>query len=165
MIARTALAALVISASASAAKPIIRTSGQCWAIGWVPPYTGEVVVASGDRRNADLLGDAVATAYAESSLLWYPWVFPRRQGNPTSTPMSDCFAAARETCRAGGEKVCFAYYIEFPSGGFSCNFGCSVNGICGEPPPIPPVPQNGIAADYISALLVQEVMFALWHED
>lgn len=157
------IVAVAIATCSATAQPLLRTHGQCWALGWTPASGGGPVVVSGTTGDAGLMSAALAAAHADQAILWYPWIAPWRP-RPSSTPMSQCFAEARSTCTAQGEKVCFAYFIQFPGGGWSCNFGCSANLVCGDPPPLPPVPVNGVSADIVSALLVQEVMFALWPE-
>ncbi len=129
----------LIASAALAADPIFVEASGCWALGW-EDRDGATLVVAGESSDHRLLSEALGI----TSLSWYPWIFPvqhRPEVSPT-TPMQECFAEARATCRREGEKVCFVYWIPGfgQSGEGGCFVGCSVNGVCGNPPPIPPVP-------------------------
>lgn len=147
----TALLAATLGATA---PPVLVEIGDCWAVGW-SDQIDQIHVVAGDDSDRRSFNEAMT-----ASLTWYPWIFPGRGGPTPQTPMQQCFAEARDTCRAQGEKVCFVYWIPGygQAGEGACFIGCSVNMVCGNPPPIPPVP--AMIGGKPDALVVQT---AAWH--
>lgn len=128
---------LIVASAVLAADPVFIEVGSCWALGWTA-RDGATQVVAAEKSDQRTFREATGLA----SLTWYPWIFPGRSGPTPQTPMQECFAEARETCRLNREKVCFVYWIPGfgQNGEPGCFVGCSVNGICSNPPPIPPVP-------------------------
>lgn len=141
---------LIVASAVLSAPPVLVEINDCWALGWADQWSQIHVVAGNDADRRTFV-----EAMSSSGLTWYPWIFPGRGGPSPQTPMQQCFAEARDTCRAQGEKVCFVYWIPgYGQGGEgACFIGCSVNMVCGNPPPIPPVP--AMIGDQPDALVAQ----------
>jgi hypothetical protein len=103
------------------------------------------------------LNDPRDRAMLFAAVTGFPQWFPQIQ--PALTPMQACFKEAREACREAGGSVCWVYFI--PALGDACLFGCTIDGNCPEPPPIPPIPSPASALDFMLASLAQQAAVAL----
>lgn len=113
------------------------TDGRSWGLAWSD--RGTLRAVAGDVGDDSLMVQARDAAVSTAPWLpaWYPWLFPRPPAQPQPSPMQECFRAARETCAAQNETVCWAYFIPALQG--ACIFACrDAAGNCAPPPPIPP---------------------------